>query len=114
MLDCQLRSWWFKSPSGQTTGLRFLTNCAPCKLSYSYNEYTDCTLSGEVQRVRKRIGHLLSYANAKKMKLLTLHSNGCLSCRIVTIIKSLVSTIYVYFLLLYIYYLHHSIFCSSC
>src|SRR5688572_27043601 len=78
MLDCQLRSWWFKSPSGQTPGSRFLTNCAPCKLSYSYNEYTDCTLSGEVQRVRERIGHLLSYANAKKMKLLTLHTSGCL------------------------------------
>ena len=44
----------------------------------SYDEYTDRThCQWEDEMVRERTGHLPSYAEAKKMKLLTLHTHGC-------------------------------------
>src|SRR5688572_16269459 len=44
----------------------------------SCNEYTDRTLSVEDEMANERTDLLLSYAEAKKMKSLTLHTHGCL------------------------------------
>src|SRR6218665_2193034 len=48
----------------------FSSNCAPSQLSY--DEYNNRALS-----MRVRTGHLPSYAEAKKIKSLTLHTHGC-------------------------------------
>ena len=42
----------------------------------SYDEYTDLHCQWEDETVRDRTGQLLSYAKAKKMKSLTLHTLG--------------------------------------
>ena len=43
----------------------------------NYDEYTDHTLSVGRLDGEGKTGHLLSYAEAKKMKSLTLHTHGC-------------------------------------
>ena len=44
---------------------------------FSYDEYADHTIQWEDQTVRERTGHPPSYAEAKKMKSLTLHTHCC-------------------------------------
>jgi len=45
-------------------------------LTAQWEEYTNCQWEDEM--VRERTGHPPSYAAAKKMKSVTLHTHGCL------------------------------------
>ena len=62
VLDCQSRGSGFESRIWQKFGSRFL-HTAHCQW--------------EDETVRERTGHPPSYAEAKKMKSLTLHTRGC-------------------------------------
>ena|SRR6218665_2395033 len=82
VLDCQSRGSGFKPRPGQKFGSRFLFH-----LSSLYNSAMMSTLTAHFQWedeiVMEWIGHPFSYAVAEKMKLLTLHTHGCLKGLIV-------------------------------
>src|SRR6218665_1049509 len=79
VLDCQSRGLVFKSRSQQKFGSRFLLHLCPLD-----NSTTMSTLIihcwWEDETVRERPGHPPSYAEAKKIKLLTLHTHGLRDC----------------------------------
>ena len=77
MLDCQSRGLGFKPQPGQNFGLRFLLHLCPLANSAMMSSLT-VHCKWEDETVRERTGHLPSYAKAKKMKSLTLHTHiGC-------------------------------------
>src|SRR6218665_1633182 len=77
VLDCQSKGPGFKSQPGQKFGSRFLLHLHPLANSAMTSTLTvHCPWEDET--VSERTGHPLSYAKAKKMKLLTLHTHGCL------------------------------------
>src|SRR6218665_40474 len=80
--DCAETQWLarrtvkFKSRPGQKFGLRFLLHLRLLANSAMMSALTICC-QWEDEMVRERIGHLPSYAEAKKAKSLTLHTHGC-------------------------------------
>src|SRR6218665_3791258 len=80
VLDCQMRAQRFKSPTpGQKFGSRYRLHLRSLKKSAMMSTLTiHCQLQDEM--VRERAGHLPSYAESKKMKSLTLHTEGRLWC----------------------------------
>ena len=76
MLDCVIRKGWSSnSQEGRNVVRDVCSTCTPNQLSY--DEYTDRTLLvGRWDGDRERTGYLLSYAEAKKMKLLALNTRG--------------------------------------
>ena len=75
VLDCQAKGSGFKPAMA---AIWFEISAPPALPSQiCYDEYIDRTLSVEDETVRERTGHPPSYAEAKKMKLLTLHTHGC-------------------------------------
>src|SRR6218665_36552 len=75
VLDCQSKGPGFKSRPGQKSGLRFLLHLCPLANS-AMNSTLTAHCQWEVETVRERTGHQPSYAEAKKMKSLTLHTHG--------------------------------------
>ena len=77
VLDCQSRGSGFKYRPWQKFGSRFLLHLCPLA-----NSAVTCTLTTHCQwedeTVRERTGHPPLFAEAKKMKSLTLHTIGCL------------------------------------
>jgi len=67
------REWGVQTPTGQK--FRCKISASPIQPSY---EYTDRTLSVEDEMAGDRNGHPPSYAEAKKLMSLTLHTYGCL------------------------------------
>src|SRR6218665_3236402 len=75
VLDCQSRGSGFKSRPGQIFGSRFLFHLHPLANSAIMSTLT-VHCQWEEEMVRERTGHLPSCAKAKKVKLLTRHTNG--------------------------------------
>src|SRR6218665_1801871 len=73
MLACQSRVLGFKSRQGQKFGSRFLLHLCTLANSAMMSTLT-AHCQWEDEMVRGRTGHPPSYAEAKKMKLLTLHT----------------------------------------
>jgi len=76
VLDHQSWGLGFKSRLGQKFGLRFLFHLHPLVNSAMMSTLT-AHCQWEDETVRERTGHPPSYAEAKKMKSLTLHTHGC-------------------------------------
>src|SRR6218665_1237389 len=74
MLDCQSKDSRFKSRPGQKFRSRFLLCLRPYPTQLS-TQTVHCQWEDEM--VRERTGHPTSYAEAKKIKLLTLHTQSC-------------------------------------
>ena len=74
LLECQLRDLGFKSRPGQKFGLRFLLQMHPIADSATMSTLTT-HCKWEDETVRERTDHPPSYAEAKKIKSLTLHSH---------------------------------------
>src|SRR6218665_2608267 len=78
VLDCQLRGLRFKSWPGQKIGSRFLRHSHPIANSAMMSKLTlTIYCQWEDKTVREKTGHPPSYAEAKKMKSVTLHTHGC-------------------------------------
>ena len=77
LLDSKLRGSGFKFQPGQKFWLRFLLHLHLLANSAMMSTLT-VNCQWEDETVRERTGHLPSYAEAKKMKSLTLHTHGCL------------------------------------
>ena len=78
VLDCQLVGQEFKSSLEQKFVSGFLFHLCPHANSAIMSTPT-VLCQWEDPLVRKKTGHLPSYAEAKKMKLLTLDTHSCLS-----------------------------------
>src|SRR6218665_1356900 len=76
MLDCQSRGSGLKSQPGLKFGSRFLLLLRPLTNSAMMSTLT-VHCQWEHEMVRERTGHLPSYAEAEKMKSITLHIHGC-------------------------------------
>src|SRR6218665_333199 len=75
VLDCQSRGSGFKSRPVQKFGSRFLLHLCPLANSAMMNTWTThCHWEDEM--VKETTGHPPSYAEAKKIKSLTLHTHG--------------------------------------
>src|SRR6218665_2203429 len=76
VLDRQLRGSGFKSRTRQKFSLRFLLHLRPLAKSAMMSTLT-AHCQWEDETARKSTGHPPSYAEAKKMKSLTLQIPGC-------------------------------------
>src|SRR6218665_1060073 len=79
MLDCQSRGSGFKSQPLQKFGLKFLLHlCWAVRRLVNSAIMSTLTIhrQWEDEMVRERTGHMPSYAKAKQMKSITLHSHG--------------------------------------
>ena len=74
MLDCKSKVLGFKSRPGQKFGSRFLLH--QCPLANSARMSTVCCRR-EDETAMQRTGHPPSYAEAKKIKSLTLQTHSC-------------------------------------
>ena len=72
VLDCQSRGLGFKSRPEQKFGSRLLRHLHSSAMMSTLTVYCQW----EDETVRDRTGHPPSYAEAKKMKSLTLHTQG--------------------------------------
>src|SRR5688572_7056066 len=77
VIDCHSRGQGFKSLPGQKFGSRFLPHVCPLANSARMSTL-NAYCRWEDETARERTGHPPSYAEAKKMKSLTLHTQGCL------------------------------------
>ena len=75
MQDCQSWSSGFKSRSGHKFGSRFQLHLCPLANSALMSTLT-AHCQCEDEKVKEMTGHPTSYAVAKKMKSLTLHTHG--------------------------------------
>jgi len=91
--------------SGQKFGSRYLLHLHPLANSAMMSTLTAVHCQWEDETVRGRTGHPPSYAEAKKMKSLTLHTHGCLR-------DSLIKGLIFFFFCTYMHFIYCTMYIS--